>query len=83
MSQKAKCEGLQRTHLQPTKLLLAQFAHQRAQSNYPCLPDLRCQLLPIQLVLGIREGVIGSKKKEMRGQKREGVCFTSYIEVFL
>lgn len=82
-SQKAKCERLQRTHLQPTELLLAQFAHQRAYGNYPCLPGLRCQLLPIQLVLGIKKGVIGSRKKEMRGKKEKEYALPLISKCFL
>lgn len=79
-SEKAKHGGLQRTHLQPTQLLLAQLADQRAHGNYPCLLDLGGQLLPIQLVLGTGKGVLGSRKKKWG--KREGVCFTSYLKAF-
>lgn len=70
-SKKAKYRGLQRTHLQPTQLLLAQLADQRAQGNYPRLLDLGGQLLPIQLVLGTRKGVLGSRKKKKRNGEKE------------
>lgn len=68
-SKKAKYGGLQRTHLQPTQLLLAQLADQRAQGDYPRLLDLGGQLLPIQLVLGTRKGVLGSRKNKRNGEK--------------
>lgn len=84
-AEKAKHGGLQRTHLQPTQLLLAQLADQRAHGNYPRLPDLGGQLLPIQLVLATRRRVLRNREKKTRqnGEKdRGGVCFTYYLKVF-
>lgn len=61
--------GVAGTHLQPTQPLLAQLAHQGAQGNRPRLPHLGGQLLPIQLVLGVR-------KWEKNREKEKGVCFS-------
>lgn len=51
-----------RAHLQSTQLLLAQLSNQRAQGHHPCVPDLGCHLLPIQLVLGGARGIMEREK---------------------